>query len=157
MLDPEGFLEDLHGKRVVLVEIHRLQNPSELLKIAADHHPGTYIGYPGTVPLGTARLVPAFHRTCHGTKRGYLCGGPVAIRSRNTQRREHLGRDRSYHPTHASRPDDGPIRSGPLKQFQPEKPVNHMQVYLHIVAPNANGFTIGKDCPSKHWCASALF
>jgi hypothetical protein len=53
------------------------------------------------------------------------------------------------HPTHASQPDDGPLRPGPLKQFQPEKPVNHMQVYLHIVSPNANGFTIGKDCPSK--------
>ena len=36
MQDPEGFLEGLHGKRVVLDEIHRLENPSELLKIAAD-------------------------------------------------------------------------------------------------------------------------
>lgn len=37
MEDPEGFLEKLRGKRIVLDEIHRLQNPSELLKIAADH------------------------------------------------------------------------------------------------------------------------
>ena len=34
---PEGFLDGLRGKRVVLDEIHRLANPSELLKIAADH------------------------------------------------------------------------------------------------------------------------
>ncbi len=37
MEDPEGFLEGLKGKVVVLDEIHRLANPSELLKIAADH------------------------------------------------------------------------------------------------------------------------
>jgi predicted AAA+ superfamily ATPase len=35
--DPENFLESQKGKRVVLDEIHRLPNPSELLKIAADH------------------------------------------------------------------------------------------------------------------------
>ncbi len=35
--DPEGFLEGLNGKRVVLDEVHRLRNPSEVLKIAADH------------------------------------------------------------------------------------------------------------------------
>ena len=39
MQDPEGFLDSLKGKRVVLDEIHRLDNPSELLKIAADHYP----------------------------------------------------------------------------------------------------------------------
>lgn len=39
MEDPEGFLADLRGKRVVLDEIHRLGQPSELLKIAADHFP----------------------------------------------------------------------------------------------------------------------
>jgi predicted AAA+ superfamily ATPase len=39
MEDPEGFLENLRGKRIVLDEIHRLNNPSELLKIAADHFP----------------------------------------------------------------------------------------------------------------------
>jgi uncharacterized protein len=30
MEDPEAFLEDLHGKRVALDEIHRLGNASEL-------------------------------------------------------------------------------------------------------------------------------
>ncbi len=39
MEDPEEFLGGLEGKRVVLDEVHRLQDPSELLKIAADHHP----------------------------------------------------------------------------------------------------------------------
>jgi uncharacterized protein len=33
MDDPEGFLKSLEGKRVVLDEVHRLQNPSELLPI----------------------------------------------------------------------------------------------------------------------------
>ena len=37
MEDPEGFLEKLRNKKVVLDEIHRLPNPSEFLKIAADH------------------------------------------------------------------------------------------------------------------------
>jgi uncharacterized protein len=37
MDDPESFLDGLRKKRVVLDEVHRLQNPSELLKIAADH------------------------------------------------------------------------------------------------------------------------
>jgi uncharacterized protein len=43
MLDPQSFLEGLAGKRIVLDEIHRLQNPSEMLKIAADHYPGIHI------------------------------------------------------------------------------------------------------------------
>jgi len=43
MADPEKFLKDRQGKRIVLDEIHRLDNPSELLKIAADHYPDTKI------------------------------------------------------------------------------------------------------------------
>jgi predicted AAA+ superfamily ATPase len=39
MEDPQGFLDSLGSKRVVLDEVHRLPNPSELLKIAADHYP----------------------------------------------------------------------------------------------------------------------
>lgn len=38
---PESFLRDVGARRVVLDEIHRLPNPSELLKIAADYHPDT--------------------------------------------------------------------------------------------------------------------
>lgn len=36
--DAEGFLNSLKGKRIVLDEIHRLSNPSEILKIATDHY-----------------------------------------------------------------------------------------------------------------------
>lgn len=39
MQDPESFLESLGKKRVILDEIHRLNNPAELLKIASDHFP----------------------------------------------------------------------------------------------------------------------
>ncbi len=40
MEDPESFLKGHRRRRIVLDEIHRLGNPSELLKIAADHiHP----------------------------------------------------------------------------------------------------------------------
>ena len=39
MEDPEGFLSKLGNKRIVLDEIHRLPNPSEFLKIIADHFP----------------------------------------------------------------------------------------------------------------------
>lgn len=37
--DAEGFFSSLRGKTVVLDEVHRLPNPSETLKIAADHFP----------------------------------------------------------------------------------------------------------------------
>src|SRR5271157_201735 len=39
MEDPEAFWKSLRGKRIVVDEIHRLQNPSEVLKIATDHFP----------------------------------------------------------------------------------------------------------------------
>ncbi len=39
MEDPESFLDTISRGRIVLDEIHRLPNPSELLKIAADHYP----------------------------------------------------------------------------------------------------------------------
>lgn len=39
LADPESFLRSVRGKRVVLDEVHRLPDPSELLKIAADHFP----------------------------------------------------------------------------------------------------------------------
>ena len=37
--DAQSFLESVPGRRIVLDEIHRLPNPAELLKIAADHYP----------------------------------------------------------------------------------------------------------------------
>ena len=37
--DPEAFLRDMNHKRIILDEIHRLDNPTELLRISADHYP----------------------------------------------------------------------------------------------------------------------
>lgn len=54
MEDPEAFLEGLNGKRVALDEIHRLGNPSELLKIAADHFPDVRIVATGSSSLGAS-------------------------------------------------------------------------------------------------------
>lgn len=57
MEDAEGFLSGLDGKRVVLDEIHRLQDPAQLLKIAADHFPSVKIVATGSSTLeATARL-----------------------------------------------------------------------------------------------------
>jgi uncharacterized protein len=51
MEDPEQFLEDRRGRRIVLDEVHRLTNPSELLKIAADHFPDTPVLATGSSTL----------------------------------------------------------------------------------------------------------
>ena len=53
--DPERFLRDLVGRRIVIDEIQRLRNPSELLKIAADYHPGTRVIATGSSSLGASR------------------------------------------------------------------------------------------------------
>lgn len=54
MDDPQAFLDSLPNKRIVLDEIHRLPNPSELLKIAADHYPQTQIIATGSSTLGAS-------------------------------------------------------------------------------------------------------
>lgn len=54
MEDPQSFLEDLKGRIIVLDEIHRLDNPSEILKIAADHYPDTKIVATGSSTLGAS-------------------------------------------------------------------------------------------------------
>jgi predicted AAA+ superfamily ATPase len=54
MEDPQAFLAGLKGRRVVLDEIHRLGNPSELLKIAADYYPKTKIIATGSSTLGAS-------------------------------------------------------------------------------------------------------
>jgi hypothetical protein len=54
MEDPQSFLEGLRGCRVVLDEIHRLVNPSELLKIAADHYSDVRIIATGSSTLGAS-------------------------------------------------------------------------------------------------------
>ena len=55
MEDPESFLKTLNGKTIVLDEIHRLSNPSELLKIAADHFPKIHIIATGSSSLQASK------------------------------------------------------------------------------------------------------
>jgi hypothetical protein len=52
--DPQAFWGDHRGKRVVLDEVHRLPNPSELLKIAADHFPDVRVLATGSSTLGAS-------------------------------------------------------------------------------------------------------
>ena len=66
MLDPQSFFDGLRGKRIVFDEIHRLQNPSELLKIAADHYPHTHLVATGSSTLGASTK---FRDTLAGRKR----------------------------------------------------------------------------------------
>jgi len=63
--DPEDFLGQHHGRRVILDEIHRLSNPSELLKIAADHYHDTKVIATGSSTLGASRK---FRDTLAGRK-----------------------------------------------------------------------------------------
>lgn len=65
MEDPEEFLNSVRGKRIVLDEVQRLQNPSELLKIAADHYPTIHILATGSSTLGVSRK---FRDTLTGRK-----------------------------------------------------------------------------------------
>jgi hypothetical protein len=66
MEDPQGFLDSLGKERVVLDEVHRLGNPSELLKIAADHYPGIHVLATGSSTLGASSK---FRDTLAGRKR----------------------------------------------------------------------------------------
>lgn len=63
--DPEAFLEGMRGRRVVLDEVHRLPDPSELLKIAADHFPTVRLLATGSSTLGASRR---FRDTLTGRK-----------------------------------------------------------------------------------------
>lgn len=54
MDNPQEFLESHRRCRMVLDEIHRLANPSELLKIAADHYPDIRILATGSSTLGAS-------------------------------------------------------------------------------------------------------
>ena len=54
MESPESFLRHNRGARIVLDEIHRLPDPSEVLKIAADHFPGTRVLATGSSTLGAS-------------------------------------------------------------------------------------------------------
>jgi len=55
----------LKGRRVVLDEIHRLGDPSQLLKIAADHYPDVSIVATGSSTLGASKK---FRDTLTGRK-----------------------------------------------------------------------------------------
>lgn len=66
MEDPENFLDGLKGKTIVLDEVHRLENPSELLKIAADHYPTVKILATGS---STLAATAKFKDTLVGRKR----------------------------------------------------------------------------------------
>ena len=65
MDDPEAFLRDRDGRRIVLDEVHRLANPSELLKIAADHFPETPVLATGS---STLEATAKFRDTLTGRK-----------------------------------------------------------------------------------------
>lgn len=62
---PEAFLEARRRSTVVLDEIHRLRNPSELLKIAADHYRDVRVLATGSSTLGASRR---FRDTLAGRK-----------------------------------------------------------------------------------------
>ncbi len=65
MEDPEAFLSKFKGKRIVLDEIHRLGNPSEMLKIAADHYPTVKVLATGS---STLEASSRFRDTLSGRK-----------------------------------------------------------------------------------------
>ncbi len=54
MQDPEAFFESRASNRIVIDEIHRLSNPSELLKITADHFPEKKVIATGSSSLGAS-------------------------------------------------------------------------------------------------------
>lgn len=64
--DYEAFLGQHVGKRIVLDEIHCLDNPSEVLKVAADHYPSVKIIATGSSTLGASSK---FKDTLVGRKR----------------------------------------------------------------------------------------
>lgn len=53
--DPEAFLERLRGKTVILDEAHRLPDPAEVLKIAADHFPDVRVLATASSTLAASR------------------------------------------------------------------------------------------------------
>ena len=63
--DAEAFLAGMRDKAVVLDEIHRLGDPAQLLKIAADHYPRTRVLATGSSTLGASRK---FRDTLAGRK-----------------------------------------------------------------------------------------
>ncbi|MBI2748303.1 MAG: ATP-binding protein [Burkholderiales bacterium] len=65
LAQPESFLRARRKRMVALDEVHRLANPSELLKLAADHFPDVRILATGSSTLGASRR---FRDTLTGRK-----------------------------------------------------------------------------------------
>ncbi len=65
MDSPEDFLSKLKNRKVVLDEIHRLPNPSEMIKIAADHFPSIKLIATGS---STLQASSRFRDTLTGRK-----------------------------------------------------------------------------------------
>ena len=63
--DPEAFFAGLRGGTLVLDEVHRLGDPAQLLKIAADHFPKIRVLATGSSTLGASRK---FRDTLAGRK-----------------------------------------------------------------------------------------
>ena len=63
--DPEAFLDAVQGKRVALDEVQRLNDPSGLLKIAADHYPDVSLIATGS---STLQASTKFRDTLTGRK-----------------------------------------------------------------------------------------
>jgi predicted AAA+ superfamily ATPase len=57
VVDPEAFLESKKGQRIIIDEIHKLEEPSELLKLAADYYPDVYIIATGSSTLGASKKI----------------------------------------------------------------------------------------------------
>jgi predicted AAA+ superfamily ATPase len=66
LLDPQSFLDEFRGRRIILDEIRRLSNPSEVLKIAADHCPTIHVVATGSSTPGASTK---FRDTLAGRKR----------------------------------------------------------------------------------------
>lgn len=64
--DHEAFLRRQRGRRIVLDEVHRLGDPSGLLKLAADHFPDIHVLATGSSTLGAGAR---FRDTLAGRKR----------------------------------------------------------------------------------------
>ena len=64
--DSEAFLKKHQGGRIVLDEIHRLSDPTGLLKLASDHFPDTRVLATGSSTLGASSR---FRDTLAGRKR----------------------------------------------------------------------------------------
>lgn len=64
--DPEGFLRQAKASTLIFDEVHRIEQPSELLKITADHFPKLRVLATGSSTLGASHR---FRDTLAGRKR----------------------------------------------------------------------------------------